>query len=216
MAQFYYYLYLIKFNDGRYYIGSRKSKCKPEDDTQYMGSPVTYKELWTDSNFTKTKYIIKKVDSMEELRRIEPKLIKEAWKKDGKDKCLNRHASPHFHPDVSVKSGKKAYELGIGIHARTPEEMYKHGKKLQELGIGIFASTFTFTPEQIRENASKGGKIIAERTAREFTIVSPTGEVIHGRNLKRFADENNLDASHLRKVINGKNKSSKGYTRYNE
>ena len=74
MTQFYYYLYLIKFNDGRYYIGSRKSKCKPEEDTKYMGSPVTFKELWTDSNFIKKKYIIKEVNSVEELRRIEPKL----------------------------------------------------------------------------------------------------------------------------------------------
>jgi hypothetical protein len=234
MAQFYYYLYLIKFNDGRYYIGSRKSKCKPEDDTQYMGSPKTFKHLWTDSNFTKTKYIIKEVDSMEELRRIEPKLIKEAWKKDGKDKCLNRHAAPHFHTDICSKAGKKTYELGKGIHAQTPEQKRELGKKVYELGKGIHAQTpeqkrelgkkvyelgkgiHGITPEERSEFNKKAGKISAEKHAREFTIVSPTGEVIHGRNLKRFADENNVGASHLRKVINGKNKSSKGYTRYNE
>jgi hypothetical protein len=198
MAQLYYYLYLIKFNDGRYYIGSRKCECKPEEDTGYMGSPVTFKELWADSNLSKTKYILREVHSVEELKRIEPKLIKEAWKRDGKDVCLNRHASPTFHPDVCVKggkiggkiSGKKALELRIGIHAQTPEQKIEYGKI--------------------------GGKIIAERTAREFTLVSPTGEVIHGRNLREFVKENNLDRRCIQKVLNGKYKHHKGYMRYND
>jgi hypothetical protein len=258
MAQFYYYLYLIKFSDGRYYIGSRKCKCKPEEDTQYMGSPVTFKELWADSNLSKTKYILREVDSDEELRRIEPKLIKEAWKRDGKDKCLNRHASPHFHPDICSKAGKiggkvggkKTYELGIGVHGLTKEQRSENGKiggkitgkKIYELGIGVHGLTKeqrsengkiggkvggkkTYelglgihgrTKEQRSEHSAMCGKINAERNAREFSIVSPTGEVIHGRNLMRFARENNVNASNLRKVMNGKYKYHKGYTRYND
>jgi len=129
-------------------------------------------------------------------------------------------------------SGKKNKENGTGIFAQTKEQRSENGSKAGKIGgkiggkisgkkayenkIGIHA----LTKEQRSEHGSKagkiGGKINAERTAREFIIVSPTGEVIHGRNLKRFARENNLNASNLRFVLNGKYKQCKGYTRYND
>jgi hypothetical protein len=216
-----------------------------------MGSPVTYKELWDDSNYTKTKYILRKVDSIEELRRIEPKLIKEAWKRDGKDVCLNRHAAPYFHPDVCVDAGriggKKCKENGLGIFALTKEQRSEIGKKTFELGKGIFALTkeqrseigkkaltkeqrseigkktfelgigiHALTKEQRSEHSKISGKISAEKRAINFCLISPIGEVIRGRNVRKFARENNLDPGHIRKVISGKSKQHKGYTRYDE
>ena len=217
MTQFYYYLYLIKFNDGRYYIGSRKSKCKPEEDTKYMGSPVTFKELWTDSNFIKKKYIIKEVNSVEELRRIEPKLIKDAWRKDGKDICLNRHASPHFHTEVCINAGKRTYELGVGAHALTKEQQSENGKlggkisgkRTHELRVGIHS----LTSEEKSKAGKMGAKTTVERYSREFALISPNGKVFQERNLRKFCREHGLDSSNVRRVLNGTQLTSKGWTR---
>jgi hypothetical protein len=218
----YYYLYLIKFDDGRYYIGSRKCKCKPEEDTGYMGSPVTFKELWIDPNLNKKKYIIREVDSVKELRRIEPKLIKEAWKKDGKNICLNRHASPTFHPEVCSKggkiSGKKSYEQGTGIHGLTKEERSYNGKmggkisgkKSYEQGTGIYG----LSEEQINKYRKMGAKIMGEKSAKEFVIVSPTGEVIQGKNLRKFCREYQLDRRGIFRVLKGIQSHCKGWTQY--
>ena len=128
--------------------------------------------------------------------------------------------------------GKKAYENKTGVHALTKEQRSENGKiggkisgkingkKAYELGTGIFA----LTKEQRIDNYQKSlGKLTKEqrsengkKRAREFSIVSPTGEVIHGRNLLQFAIENNLHDGCLHMVIRGKRKSHKGYTRYND
>jgi hypothetical protein len=52
----YYYLYLIKFEDGRFYIGSRKSKVPAVDDVKYWGSPGKINQpLW---EMKKEKHIL--------------------------------------------------------------------------------------------------------------------------------------------------------------
>ena len=118
----YFYIYMIKFEDGRFYIGSRQSKVPANKDIKYWGSPVTYKHLWEDTSLSKTKHILKVCDSFEEMRDMESEFIKDAWKKYG-DLCLNRNAAPAFHPDI--------------IHRELTEEEIKEksiiGKKCAEL-----------------------------------------------------------------------------------
>ena len=73
----YYYLYLIKFEDGRFYIGSRKSKVPAEEDVNYWGSPgKTIKHLWENK---KEKYILfESTDiSIQDLREKEYEMIQE-------------------------------------------------------------------------------------------------------------------------------------------
>ncbi len=54
----YYYLYLIKFEDDRFYIGSRKSKVPAKKDVKYWGSPGKINQhLW---EMKKEKYILLK------------------------------------------------------------------------------------------------------------------------------------------------------------
>lgn len=181
----YYYLYLIKFETGEVYVGSRSSKVRPEDDVNYWGSPVTYEHWWKDSNRKKKKYVIKECSDPKELREIEPKLIKAAWEKYG-DKCLNRNAAPVFHPEVCSKNGKRAKELGLGIHGLSKEERIRNGKL--------------------------GAKKIAEKYSRIFTIKSPNGNIITTKNLSKFCRENNLDIRHVSHVLKQERKSHKGWT----
>ena len=77
----YYYLYLIKFEDGKLYIGSRKSEVPAVEDTNYWGSPgKTIKHLW---EMKKEKYILfERTDiSLQDLREKEYKMIDEGWRK---------------------------------------------------------------------------------------------------------------------------------------
>lgn len=189
----YYYIYLIKFETGEVYIGSRQSKVPPEQDTTYWGSPITYKHLWEDVNLKKEKFIIKECKSVEELREIEPKLIKAGWEKYG-DKCLNRCAAPIFHPEVHKKAG----QLG--------------GKKTKELGVGIFGLSKEERSKFGKINGKKAAKISAEKTAKYFLLKSPTGEIVSGKNIRKFCRENELDHRSIFNVMNGVRKSHKGWS----
>jgi hypothetical protein len=156
----FYYLYIIRFGDGRYYIGSRGCDCRPEDDMEYTGSPITFKHLWTDPNLTKKKYIIKEFSSYDVVRRLETVLIEAAWKRDGKDICVNRNSAPRFHPEIC--------------------------------------------------------RLNAEKKAKEFVLVSPTGEVIRAKNMHNFGRVYDLDWRHIQKVLKGQRKHHKGWTKYVE
>jgi hypothetical protein len=112
--------------------------------------------------------------------------------------------------------GKKCYELGLGTFSRTKEQITEHSKisgnivgtKTRDLKIGIHA----LTSEQKSEAGKKGGKITGEKNMKEFVILSPSGEVIKGKNIKLFCKENNLNQGNFSNVLLGKRKSHKGYT----
>ncbi len=157
-----YYLYMIKFDDGRFYIGSRSSKQLPEKDTGYWGSPVTFKYLWEDTTLSKTKHILKVCDSHEEMVELEPKYITEAWKKYG-DLCLNRAAGPHIREDVSRRVGLEAAKNKTGVHSFPKEVRKEWAAKGGKLGGKVTAENklgvFSFSKEERIKNASKAGKI---------------------------------------------------------
>lgn len=53
---------------------------------------------------------------------------------------------------------------------------------------------------------------IKPKIEKSFILKTPTGEIIECTNITEFAKQNNLDASYLSKVINGKALTCKGYT----
>jgi len=114
--------------------------------------------------------------------------------------------------------GKKCYELGLGTFSRTKEQMTEDGKKggsiggtkSKKLGLGIHG----LSKQEIIENGKKGGNITGEKNMKEFVVLSPSGEVIKGKNIKLFCKENNLNQGNFSNVILGKRKSHKGYTLY--
>lgn len=59
-----------------------------------------------------------------------------------------------------------------------------------------------------------GGKVTSEKLSKEFQLVSPDGKIIKGKNISKFCKYNDLDSSHISKVILGKIKSHKGWTLY--
>ena len=269
----YYYLYLIKFEDGRFYIGSRKSKVSAKDDVKYWGSPgKTIRHLW---EMKKEKHILFESTniSLQNLREKEYEMIKEGWKKFGKDKCINKNANGFDYMDDEVlknagkktgyltkknktgihgltpqertKFGKESYELNkqrnTGLFSLSEEEKFevssKNGKKTVELGIGIHDVTrkkeyaslggkvmgnkhfengtgiFSLTDEQKSERMKRAISGIKEKLSRNFSLISPDGVRVDGKNVREFSRKYNLDSSSVIKVLKGKQSHCKGWTR---
>jgi len=172
----YYYLYLIKFEDGRFYIGSRKSKVPANEDINYWGSPgKNNKPLWERQ---KEKHLLFESNniSLKELREKEYEMIRRGWTKFGKEKCINKNAGgldtipEEVRKKVSKEVGQKSKELGLGIHSLTEEQHKKNAKKggkivgnmMYEQGRGIFS----LTKEQRKEISKSGGKIGGQKNRR--------------------------------------------------
>jgi len=116
-------------------------------------------------------------------------------------------------------TGNKHYKNGTGLFSLTEEqklENCKKGGKIQglkskELGIGIFSLTKEEQREIGRKYGKIGGAVVAEKYSKSFTLVSPTGEIITGKNLTKFCRDNNLTRSNIQKVMNGQRSQHKGW-----
>jgi len=52
----------------------------------------------------------------------------------------------------------------------------------------------------------------AESTSKHFTLQSPCGKIISGKNISKFCEDNNLNKSNIFNVLSGKRKQHKGWT----
>lgn len=146
MIERYVYLYKITLSkeneDSLYYFGIRYGfDCDPVED-DYMGSPQTYKHLWDDSSYTKTKEILK-IGTIKDQKDIEiyadeeTKLIKEAWKTYGVyhkgGRCLNMAAGRlYIHTEETRKEiAKKCSEYWTG-NPEHPMKRSEHRKRKSE------------------------------------------------------------------------------------
>ena len=81
--------------------------------------------------------------------------------------------------------------------------MVLNGKSGQTNGWTLPETNFKSHREQVRIKHSK-----------EFIVISPTGEVIHGRNIREFAKKYDLIPQALGGIINGKLRHHRAWTRY--
>jgi hypothetical protein len=182
------YVYKITFEEvSYYYYGVHKEKNFNE---YYMGSPKTHKNFW--ELYTPIKQIIKEFPFTDqgwvEANYYEDSLIEPVYNID--PLCLNESCGAVISLDVVRKTGQKCYELGIGIHGRTKEQMTedakKSGQKTYELGIGIHK----LTKEQRSENSKKGGKLGGKRNV----------ETGHIQNLGRIIGQRNIETGHIQNL----------------
>ena len=180
----YYYIYLIKFEDGRFYIGSRKSKVPAKDDVNYWGSPgKVIEHLW---EMKKEKHILFESTSIsyKDLTDKEKIFIKEGWEKFGKEKCVNKNIGGNIEPQAISKFAKEYY-----------------AKKKNPLA--------NLTPEQRTANALKanqGKKMI------EFKVRDPNGKIHTAKGIYPFAKKHGLNGASLWEVVRGRYDSYKGWT----
>lgn len=139
-----------------YYYGAHLEKIFNE---YYMGSPVTNKNYW--ELYTPQKEIIKEFPLTDEgwLEALdyETKLIKPVYNTD--PLCLNEHCGGRISLKVLSEAGKKAKELGVGVHGlpkqQRIENTRKAGQKCYELGIGAHG----LSKEELSKRSKKAAKI---------------------------------------------------------
>ena len=93
------------------------------------------------------------------------------------------------------KSGRKTYELGIGIHGMTAEERVALGKKTQELGVGVHGMT---TEERVANGKKRG----EEAYKLGVGIFGMTEEQLTKRNKKNGRPRVQLKVTNFEGVVN--------------
>jgi hypothetical protein len=118
-------------------------------------------------------------------------------------------------------SGERLYESGKGIFGLTQKQIIENakrggiitGKKSMELGIGIHKLTKDQRIENGKIYGKLGGQVIAEKKSRDFSLISPEGEIINAKNLNKFCRDNNLIRSNIQAVLRGERNQHKGWRR---
>ena len=196
----YYYLYIIKFEDGRFYIGSRKSKVPAEKDVNYWGSPgKIIKHLW---EMKKEKHILFESTniSLQDLREREYKMIQEGWEKFGKDKCINKNAGGLNCLDLEVvkKSGEKCRDQKLGMFGWTTEEWSKNSKEKWYSNKNA-RGFMSWDEERIKEFREEQRK----KRCKSYEFFDPDGNKVIVDDLPAFCRNNNLCHSTMCQVARG-------------
>ena len=174
---------MIKFEDGRFYIGSRKSKVPAKEDVNYWGSPGKMnKPLW---EMKKEKHILFESSdiSYADLTAKETIFIREGWKKFGKDKCINKNVAGHIDPELISKVAKENYENGIGGIANLTMEQRRLGQRRSAVTKSV-----------------------------EFQVRDPNGKIHTAKGIYPFAKKHGLNGANLWEVVRGRCDSYKGWT----
>jgi hypothetical protein len=205
----YYYLYLIKFEDGKLYIGSRKSEVPAVEDTNYWGSPgKTIKHLW---EMKKEKYILFESTniSLQDLREKEYKLIGAGWKKYGKEKCINKNCGGLNNIDIEVikESGKRCRDQKLGIFGWTVEERSKNSKEIWHSNKNA-RGFMSWDDEKIKEFREQQRK----KFCKTYTFINPNGNEVIVNDLQTFCKKNNLCSSTMNELSKGKYIQHRGWS----
>lgn len=205
----YYYLYLIKFEDGKFYIGSRKSKIPANDDVNYWGSPgKTIKHLW---EMKKEKHILFESTNItiQDLRKKEYEMIKNGWEKYGKDKCVNKNAGGLncLDNDLLKETGKKCRDEKIGIFGWTKEEWSKNSKEKWHSNKNA-RGFMSWDEEKIKEFREEQRK----KKCKIYEFFSPDGNKFIVDDLSAFCGKNNLCKTTMHQVAKGKYIQHRGWS----
>ena len=205
----YYYLYIIKFEDRRFYIGSRKSKVPANEDVNYWGSPgKTIRHFW---EMEKEKHILfESTDiSIQDLRKKEYKMIQEGWEKFGKDKCINKNAGGLNHLDLEVckETGKKVYEQRKGFFGWTPEEWSKNSKEKWHSNKNA-RGFMSWDEERIKEFREEQRK----KKCKTYEFFDPDGNKVVVDDLRLFCKKNNFSYHSMIQVGNGNQIQYQGWS----
>jgi hypothetical protein len=180
----YYYLYMITFEDGRFYIGSRKSKVPAVEDIHYFGSPgKVIEHLW---EMKKEKHILfESTDiSYKDLTDKEKVFIREGWKKFGKEKCVNKNVGGNIDPELISKVAKERYASGKTALAN-------------------------LTYEERLANQLKA----AVTKSVEFQVRDPNGKIHTAKGIYPFAKKHGLNGGNFWGLIRGDVNYCQGWTR---
>ena len=119
--------------------------------------------------------------------------------------------------EILIEQGRKnvlyVRDHKLGVFSLSKQEKIEIGKiggsKAKEMGVGIHA----LSSKQKSEYGRIGGIITAEKTAKYFELLSPSGKLYIGKNITDFCRKNDLTSSAICNVLNEKVKHHKGWTK---
>lgn len=160
------------------------------------------------------------------------KMIKAFWCMNNKMK-ESRYVNSHLYESLKNRytetlSGKNHHFYGKKHSLETKRKMSedRRGEKSPNYGRKASIETRQKLSEmrkgrpgtygmKDKKHSEESKKIMKERKeVKSFSVISPTGEIIHDKNTKEFCRKNNLDRGHFSCVLSGKRKSHKGFRLY--
>jgi len=160
------------------------------------------------------------------------KMIKAFWCMNNQ-KTKNTYLNSHLYESSKIRyiqniKGENHHWYGKKHSQETRERMKEAQKGEKHPMYGKTHSEETkekMSKSHIGKPSSKGmlgknqteeakQKIRESKEVKSFSVISPTGEIIHSKNTKQFCRDNNLDKSHFSQVLNGKRPVHKGFRLY--
>lgn len=111
--------------------------------------------------------------------------------------------NPMYGKNHNEETKEKIRESNVGKE-RTEETKRKMSQSRSGQNNSMYGKNHS---EETKEK-------IREKVVSSFSVISPTGEIIHSKNTKQFCIDNNLSNGNFCKVLNGKRKSHKGFRLY--
>lgn len=155
------YVYKVTFvGTPYYYYGSRTQKSP---DEVYWGSPVSNRWAW--ELYEPEKQILEWFETREEANSVEDRIIRHFINDPN---CLNEHHGGGFSLKSCSDSGKRAKEMGRGVHGASKEELSNWGVKGGSDSTSGFLSVkngtglFGLSPEEKGEAVKRGGNTTYE------------------------------------------------------
>jgi hypothetical protein len=167
-AFFMWYIYIIFFSDGFYYVGKRKCPIsKTPWSDKYCGSPCTHREKWfSGTPYTKIVHTFG-ITTDREAKNQETQLLRNlGWKTDLF--CLNEWDNESWTEEGSSRGGKMRQEQ------RTSEERKEHARQVGSihgpLSYKNKTALFAQSPDKQLKNAKAGGEASKTRKIGIFAI----------------------------------------------
>ena len=157
------------------------------------------------------------------------KMIKAFWCMNNQ-KTKNTYLNSHLYESSKIRyieniKGENHHWYGKKHSQKTRERMRKRethpmsGKthsdetkiKMSKSHIGKPSPKGMLGKNHTKETKQK---LQQSKEVKSFSVISPTGEIIHSKNTKQFCRDNNLDKGHFSQVLNGKRPVHKGFRLY--
>jgi group I intron endonuclease len=133
------------------------------------------------------------------------------WKEHLKTLRFSKHHSRYLQ-NAWNKYGEENFEFRI-LHFCPPEECIQ----FEQIYLNLLCPHYNISPtagstlgvKHSEETKNKN----SEAQSQPFSIISPEGELIEGKNLRRLARENDLNHSHLAELFKDKYLHAEGWTK---
>ena len=141
----------------------------------------------------------------EETKKIISNKIKNLYKTDNDFKNSRRNFGEKNGMYGSARFGELSPMYGKKHSEETKKKMSEIKKKYYQTNP---------SPNKGKKLSDEMKKNLSEKNSKEYTLLSPNNDIIKIKNLTKFAKDNELSIGCLVQVVSGRNKSHRGWRKY--